>query len=320
MTERFHEPVMVSQVLDFLLAGPGRVIVDGTIGGGGHAEAVLGWAGTGKERVRLLVGLDRDPEAIRAAGARLARFRDRLVLIKAGYERMREVMDREGIEAVDGVLLDLGASRRQLTAPERGMSLVQDGPLDMRMDPEEGESAADMLLRLDEDSIARIIRDYGEERYAKRIAREIVKRREGGRPVKTTFELKRLVGKAVPGRGRTHPATRTFQALRIATNRELERLAQALEAMPECLAGGGRAVVLSYHSLEDRMVKQAFARQEKGCTCPPELPECVCRGVASMRVLTRKPLRPSREEVEKNPSARGAKLRAAQRVVMEDRK
>jgi len=311
----FHEPVMVDEVFRFLAPGPGRVIVDGTLGGGGHAAAALSWAGSGGEGIKLLVGIDRDPEAIGEAGARLAPFSGRVRIRQGEFERLNEILCEEGIDKVDGVLLDLGVSRHQLTAPERGFSLMSDGPLDMRMDPGSGECAAELLLRLGESELSRLIREFGEERFARRIARAVVERRDSGRPVRTTRELAELIERTVPGRReRIHPATRTFMALRIAVNRELERLKKALAELPEALAPGGRTVVISYHSLEDRLVKRSFVEQSRSCVCPPGLPECVCGTRPRLQVLTRRPARPSVEETAKNPAARSARLRAALRL------
>lgn len=315
-TNPYHDPVMVSEVIHYLAPGPGRVIADATLGGGGHSDAVLSWAGSGGGKIKLLIGIDRDPEALEAAAERLSGYGSRAVLKRGCFDDLRVILEEEGEDKVDGILLDLGASRHQLTEGRRGMSFSGDGPLDMRMDPQNGESAADLLARLDEKSLAGIIRDYGEERYARRIARAIVDKREKGTPLKTTGELKRLVEACVPAgkRDRIHPATRTFMALRIAVNQELDRLEAVLEIIPECLADEGRAVVISYHSLEDRLVKRSFVREAKGCICPPRLPRCVCNKSPRLEVLTRRPVRPSGEEVARNPAARSAKLRAARRL------
>jgi len=317
MKEKVHEPVLVDQVKKFLVTGPERLIVDCTVGWAGHAEAILSSRfGPGQESVKLLIGIDQDPEALAAASERLAKFESRFILKKRNFEDLKEVLEEEGIEKVDGILLDLGASRHQLTAGYRGFSLMADGKLDMRMDQGSGESAADLIARLDEKELASIIRDYGEERFAKRIAREIVKKRREGSPVKTTAQLADLVEKVVPKsrRGRLHAATKTFMSLRLAVNNELARLEHALEIIPDCLSPKGRVAAISYHSLEDRMVKQAFGREAKGCVCPPDSPRCVCGRKPRLLVLTKKPIRPSPDEVSGNPAARSARLRAAERL------
>ncbi len=318
MKDRFHEPVLVSEVVEFLAPGDGKVVVDATIGGGGHAEALLESTGPGGGRIRRLIGIDRDPEALEFAEDRLKKHGDRLSLQKGVFEALPGILDKEGISEVDGILLDLGVSRHQLSSPERGFSIREDGPLDMRMDPEEGETAAELLKRLGEKEIADIIYQYGEERFSRRIARSIKESRKGGWPVETTSELARLVAAAVPGRrGKIHPATRTFQALRIAVNRELESLDKALADIPALLAARGRAVIISYHSLEDRRVKQSFAREARGCQCPPGRPVCTCEGKPRLSILTRKPVRPGDEEIKKNPAARSARLRAARKPAEE---
>jgi len=314
MKDRFHEPVLVSEVIEFLAPGDGKVIVDATIGGGGHAEAVLE-TGPGGGRIKKLVGIDRDGEALEFAADRLRKHEDRLSLHQGGFDEMSAILEKEGISSADGVLLDLGVSWRQLTSPQRGFSIKADGHLDMRMDPSEGESAAGLLKRLGEKEMADLIYKYGEERRSRRIARAIVKRREEGRPVETTSELAGLVESVASGRReKIHPATRTFQALRIAVNDELSRLDKALAGLPGVLGDCGRAVIISYHSLEDRRVKQSFAREAKGCHCPEGRPVCACEGRPRFKVLTKKPVRPSEEEIRRNPAARSARLRAAEKL------
>ena len=316
MRDGYHDAAMVDEALHFLGLGPGRVIVDGTLGGGSHAEAVLDWSGPDGGRVRLVLGIDQDPEAVAQAGNRLQGFGERIRIRRAGFEDLPPLLKEEGVERVDGILLDLGASRHQLVNARRGFSLRGEGPLDMRMDPDAPESAADLLLRLEEKELKELIHQYGEERRAGRIARAIVSRREEGRPLRTTDDLAALVERMVPARerGRLHPATRTFMAIRIAVNRELEKLDRALAAMPGVLGAGGRAVVISYHSLEDRRVKQAFQEGARGCVCPPGFPRCVCGHRPVYRILTKKPARPTEAEVRKNPAARSARLRAVERL------
>jgi len=310
MTESFHDPVMVAEVMDLLAPGPDKTVLDGTLGGGGHSEALLR-GGLGR-----LIGLDRDDEALARAGERLAAFGDRAVIRKSDFAEMGAALDGLGIETVDGILLDLGVSRHQLTAGHRGFSLRQDGPLDMRMDPAAGETAAELLARLSEREIADLLFSLGEEPASRRIAREIAARRKAGQPARTTAELRAAVEKAAgTGRpGHIHPATRTFMALRIAVNDELGRLDRALAEIPGRLKPGGRAVVISYHSLEDRRVKTSFAGEAKGCDCPPQFPVCVCGKKPRLKLLTRKAAVPTPAEVETNPAARSAKLRAAERL------
>jgi 16S rRNA (cytosine1402-N4)-methyltransferase len=286
-----HVPVLLQEVLTWLDPRPGGLYVDATVGTGGHAEAIL-------ERILpggRLVGLDRDPEALAVARRRLERFGEAVQLVQANFADLHYVLRALGIARVQGVLMDLGVSGLQLAAPHRGFSFRLAGPLDMRMDPASPVTAADLVNRLSEKELAELLRRYGEEPFAPRIAREIVRRR----PLSTTQELREAILRAVPRRAwprRVDVATRTFQALRIAVNRELEALEQALPQAAEVLGPGGRLVVISFHSLEDRIVKHTLRRAK------------------SLRVLTPKPIRPSPEEVRRNPHARSARLRAAERV------
>ncbi len=312
-----HEPVMIPEVLSYLSPGPGHVIVDCTLGGGGYAEAVLCWTGAGGGLISRLIGVDRDQDAIEASAERLSGFGERLTLKRAGFEDLPAILEEEGMETVDGIMLDLGVSRHQLTSGERGFSIKNDGPLDMRMDQTRGETAAALLSRIDQRSLERGLSQFGEERYARRISKAIIKHREHNGPLRTTGELRSVIEAAVPfnrGGSGLHPATKTFMALRIMVNHELENLAAALEAIPGCLADGGRAVALSYHSLEDRLVKESFRQEAKGCTCPPAFPECVCGREPTLKILTKKPMTPGNEETSRNPAARSAKLRAASRL------
>ncbi len=286
-----HTPVLLEEVLAWLDPRPGGLYVDATVGTGGHAEAIL-------ERILpggRLLGLDRDPEAIAVAQRRLSRFGEAVTLVQANFQDLRAVLQRFGIERVQGVLMDLGVSSLQLMRPHRGFSFSLPGPLDMRMDPSAPVRAADLVNRLPERELAALLRRYGEEPFAARIAREIVRRR----PLHTTQELRDAVLHAVPRKAwprRVVVATRTFQALRIAVNEELEALERALPQVGEILAPGGRLVVISFHSLEDRIVKHFLRRADL------------------LRVLTPKPVRPSPEEVRRNPRARSARLRAAERM------
>jgi 16S rRNA (cytosine1402-N4)-methyltransferase len=302
-----HIPVLVTEVLAYLAPRPGALIVDGTVGEGGHAEAILRRiAPAGR-----LVGLDRDAEAIHRAEERLRPFGQNVILRQADFADLDRILDEIGLGAVDGVLLDIGVSTGQLFEPARGFSFDRVGPLDMRMDQRQTQTAADLANTLSERELADLIYRYGQERASRRIARQIVARR----PLRTTRDLLRAVEAAVGGpRGRLHPATRTFQALRIATNRELEALERGLPQAIRRLRPGGRVCVIAFHSLEDRIVKQTLARYARGCTCPAGLGECRCGGHRLLRILTKKPVTPSPIEVRVNPRARSAHLRAAERL------
>jgi len=293
-------------VLTFLAVRPGGTYIDATVGGGGHAAAIL----TASAPDGRLLGLDRDPAALEIARRRLAPFGDRALLRHGSFARL--ALLAQDIAPVDGVVFDLGLSSLQLADPRRGFAFSREGPLDMRFDPEAGgPTAADLVNTLSVKELAEVLYRYGEERQARRIAEAIV----AARPVRTTTELAEVVAAAVGSRrGRIHPATRTFQALRIAVNRELDALAEALPQALDLLAPGGRLVVISFHSLEDRIVKRFLRRESRDCICPPETPICTCGHRARLRVLTPKPVRPSPEEVAANPRSRSARLRAAQRL------
>jgi 16S rRNA (cytosine1402-N4)-methyltransferase len=313
-----HVSVLADEVLALLRPAPGELFVDGTIGGGGHARMILeATAPDGR-----LIGFDRDPEALARAAEILAPFRDRVVLRHAAFATMPEVFAEMGIAGIDGLLLDLGVSSYQLDAEHRGFSFRSDGPLDMRMDPTRGETAAEVLRGRDEKELTRIFRVYGEERWAGRIARRIVKIRDRG-ALTTTQELAELVRETVPGGkvpGRIHPATRVFQALRIYVNGELDQVTQGVAAGFEALRPGGRMAVISFHSLEDRIVKQYFQALLKPCTCPPGLPVCCCGLTPRAEALTRKGLRADAEEVDRNPRARSAVLRGIRKLAADDDK
>jgi 16S rRNA (cytosine1402-N4)-methyltransferase len=308
-----HDPVLVDRVLDLLLPAleGGGVVVDATLGSGGHASSLLD-AAPGFE----LVGIDRDPQAVDAARARLAAHAARIRIVRDDFARLSSVLERLRIPSIRGVLLDLGVSSPQLDEADRGFSFRHDGPLDMRMDPSRRISADDVVNNYSERDLARVIRRYGEERWSARIARAIVNRR----PVRSTAALAAVVSDAIPAPARRtggHPARRTFQAIRIEVNDELGELATGLPAALDYMEAGGRMVVISYHSLEDRIVKRFFADAARGCICPPDFPVCRCGAEASLRVLTRRPVRPTREEVDRNPRASAAKLRAAERIEAE---
>lgn len=302
---------MPEQVLSCLAPKPGEIFLDGTVGGGGHSRLILeATAPDGR-----LIGLDRDPEALREAAETLAPYGDRVVLLHRNFSEIRQVLAELEIDGLDGLLLDLGVSSYQLDASHRGFSFRVDAPLDMRMDPTTGMTAADVLNEYEADELARIFREFGEERYSKRIARRIVQVR-AITPMATTRQLAEMIENSVPGGrvpARIHPATRVFQALRIYVNRELEHVAEGLREGLACLRPGGRMAVISFHSLEDRLVKQMFRQESKECLCPPGLPLCICNHQPLVEVLTRKGLRADDEEVDRNPRARSAVLRAARR-------
>ena len=303
-----HHTVLQREAALLLQAGPGKVILDGTLGGGGHALALL----TAGARV---VGIDQDPAALLAARSRLAGLND-VVIAHGNFREARAVLDRLGVEEVDGALVDLGVSSPQLDDPSRGFSFRDVGPLDMRMDPTRGKPLSELLSEWDDKALFRILDSLGEERYARPIARAVL-RAHRDHKLENTLQLADLVAGAIPRKAwppRIHPATRTFQALRIAVNDELGALADWLSQLPRIVARGGRAAAISFHSLEDRMVKQGFAKLATGCTCPPQLPVCACGRVASWKVLTKKPVEAGEEEIASNPRARSARLRCVARL------
>ncbi|HWH24358.1 MAG TPA: 16S rRNA (cytosine(1402)-N(4))-methyltransferase RsmH [Candidatus Limnocylindria bacterium] len=308
-----HLPVMVEEVLESLSPAAGSLQIDATVGGGGHSRRIL----EANSPDGRLLGLDADQAAIARTAARLAAFGDRLVLRQANFEQLAEVATDAGFIPADGVLFDLGLSSHQLADQPRGFSFRADGPLDMRFDTTRGVPAATVLATLDEVALADVFRRFGEEPHARRIARAIVRRRQS-QPIQTAAELAELVTAAVPPAARTrrriHPATRVFQALRIYVNRELETLPVALRAAVELLGPGGRLAVISYHSLEDRIVKRFIAAERKGCICPPEVPACVCGRSPRLAPIGAQPRSPSAAEVAANPRSRSARLRAARRL------
>ena len=303
-----HLPVLTDHVVDFLAPASPGLVVDATVGLGGHAEALLR-----AEPGFRVVGLDRDPQALVRAGERLRAYSDRVQLVEATFDQLPEVLERIGEDPPTAILADLGCSSLQLDSSDRGFSFQTDGPLDMRMG-DRGETAAELLERIDWEDLVRILRDYGEERRAKAIARAIVRRREES-PLRSTAQLSQLVQDVVGGReGRIHPATRTFQALRIAVNDELGQLERFVEPAVRSLRPGGRLAIIAFHSLEDRIVKHTFRRLTGRCTCPPDLPVCRCNPKRLVNVLTSSPVRPDEEEVRDNPRARSARLRVAERT------
>lgn len=304
-----HEPVMFHEVVDALAVHPGGRYVDATVGLGGHARVIIEAAQPGGR----LLGIDRDPQALAIAAEHLAPFGDAVVLARGEFAEIAQICEERGFTPVDGILIDAGVSSFQLDTPGRGFSFRRDEPLDMRMDPDGPVTAADLVNTSDEADLATIIFEYGEERRSRRIAREIVARR----PLRTTSDLARAVEAAVGRRGqdRIHPATLTFQALRIAVNNELDQLESALEAAHLLLAPGGRLVVISFHSLEDRMVKQFIREHTRDCICPPRQPVCTCDHRATLRDVAKGGRTASDDEVARNPRARSARLRAAERLV-----
>ena len=308
-----HVPIMVREVTELLEPDRGGVFVDGTLGGGGHSEAILKLLPeTGR-----LIGIDRDETALAAASARLAPFRDRFTAIHGNFFRMKPLLLQKGIAAADGILLDLGVSSYQLDEPSRGFSYKAEAPLDMRMDQTAALTAADVVNGYPEKELVRIFRDYGEERFSPLIARRIAERRAQA-PIKTTTELADLIAGAIPSKFRhkeqQHPARRCFQAIRIEVNGELQGLREAIDQCIDLLSPGGRIVVLTFHSLEDRIVKTAFKTAENPCVCPPRSPQCVCGRTPYGKILTKHPLIACEAEQQQNSRSACCKLRALQKV------
>ncbi|MCD6518413.1 MAG: 16S rRNA (cytosine(1402)-N(4))-methyltransferase RsmH [Anaerolineae bacterium] len=301
-----HIPVLYQEVLYWLAPQAGQAYIDATVGLGGHAEGILERSSPDGR----LLAIDVDPQALKRACQRLERFEGRVVFVEGHFAQLTKIARRSGFSSVAGILLDLGVSSLQLADPARGFSFQQDGPLDMRMGPEMPLTAEEIVNTWPEGELARLLWEYGEERFARRIARAIC----AERPLHTTRELADLVARVVKRRGRIHPATRTFQALRIAVNEELRSLEQVLPQAVELLAPGGRLVVISFHSLEDRIVKRFIQQESRDCICPPKLPQCVCGHVATLRPLVKKPIRPSPKEIAFNPRSRSARMRVAERL------
>jgi 16S rRNA (cytosine1402-N4)-methyltransferase len=308
-----HQPVMVPEVMSYLAPAPGKVIVDCTLGGAGHSQVIAAMIGP----QGVLIGIDRDVRALQAASEALSNASCRLNLVHGDYGDIEAILGKLGHRAPDGVLFDFGVSSHQLDAVERGFTYREDAPLDMRMDQGILMTAADIVNTASVRDLETIISDYGEERWARRIARRIAQERQKA-PIRTTGCLVQVVLSAIPpgaAREGPHPARRTFQALRIAVNDELSSVRRGTEGAVRVAARGARIVALSYHSLEDRIVKELFRAREHPCSCPPSLPECVCGRRKALEVITRKPVRPSEDEVQVNPRARSAKLRAAIKVL-----
>ena len=306
-----HISVLLNETIEGLNIRPDGIYADGTLGGGGHAYAVAEKLTEGGR----LVGIDQDADAIQAASERLKPFQDRVSIVRDNYVNMAQVLKDLGISAMDGIYLDLGVSSYQLDTAERGFSYMEDAPLDMRMDRRNDRTAADLVNGCTEQELFRIIRDYGEDRFAKNIAKHIVQARER-KEIRTTLELAEIVRGAIPKKIQVtggHPAMRTFQALRIELNGELKVLEESIDSMIGLLKPGGRLCIITFHSLEDRIVKNGFRRNESPCICPPEFPVCVCGKKSRGRVITKKPVLPSEEEKEMNPRSRSAKLRIFER-------
>ena len=311
MSAFHHVSVLLQECLDGLNIRPDGIYVDGTLGGAGHSSRIAAQLTTG-----MLIGIDRDPVALEAAGQRLAPFGDRVKLVHANFCELKQVLAKLGIPGVDGILLDLGVSSPQLDTAERGFSYMADAPLDMRMNGGDALSAHTVVNTWSYEELRRILYDYGEERYAPAIASAICRRREQ-KPVESTLELVDIIRGAMPPaalREKQHPAKRSFQAIRIAVNDELGSVERVMADAPGCLNPGGRLAVITFHSLEDRIVKNGMADAARGCTCPPSFPVCVCGKKPKVKLITRKPITASESELEENPRSRSAKLRVCEKL------
>ena len=310
MTDFYHVSVLLDECLEGLNIKPDGIYVDGTLGGAGHSSQIAKRLTTGR-----LIGIDRDPVALKAAGERLAPYGDRVTLVHSNFCEIAQVLKDLEIDGVDGILLDLGVSSPQLDDGSRGFSYMADAPLDMRMNSEDAMSAYDVVNTWSFEELKRILYDYGEERYAPRIASAICSRREQ-KPIETTLELVDIIRGAMPAaalREKQHPAKRSFQAIRIAVNDELGSVEKVMRDAIPCLNPGGRLAIITFHSLEDRIVKNGMADAAKGCTCPPSFPVCVCGKKPQVQLITRKPIVSGDEELERNPRARSAKLRVCEK-------
>lgn len=307
-----HTSVLLHETVDSLNIRPDGIYVDGTLGGGGHAGEVAKRLGPGGR----LIGIDQDADAIRAASEHLAAYQDKVTIVRNNYVNICQVLAELGIEKVDGIYLDLGVSSYQLDTAERGFTYREDAPLDMRMDQRNSQTAADIVNTYSESDLYRIIRDYGEDKFAKNIAKHIVRVRQE-KPFETTGELIEVIKAAIPMKMRAtggHPAKRTFQAIRIELNHELDVLNQSIDRMIDLLNPGGRLSIITFHSLEDRIVKTRFRENENPCICPPGFPVCMCGRVSKGRVVTRKPIIPTEEELERNKRSKSSKLRVFERA------
>ena len=311
MSEFHHVSVLLWECIDGLNIKPDGIYVDGTLGGAGHSSQIAARLTTG-----CLIGIDRDQVALAAAGERLAPCKDRVTLVHSNFSEVKQVLQDLGIPGVDGILLDLGVSSPQLDDGQRGFSYMADAPLDMRMNRSDALSAFEVVNQWSYEELKRILFDYGEERYAPKIAAAICNRREA-KPIETTLELVDVIRGAMPAaalREKQHPAKRSFQAIRIAVNDELGAVEKVMRDAIDCLNPGGRLAIITFHSLEDRIVKNGMAEAAKGCTCPPNFPVCVCGKKPKVRLITRKPIVSGEEELERNPRARSAKLRVCEKI------
>jgi len=309
MVEDYHLPVLLQEVIDFLRIEPDKLYVDATLGGGGHAQKILLRGG-------MVLGVDLDEEALSYVRQKLSAYGSRLELVHDNFKNLPHILQQRRIEEIDGIIFDLGLSSHQIDTPARGFSYKINAPLDMRFNQKQGFSAFELLNNLSEEELRKIISKYGEEKFASLIAKEIVKERRQA-PLTTSSELVALIDRAIPSRLKQkghHPARRTFQALRIAVNDELKNLEEALYGVIPFLAKGGRICVITFHSLEDRLVKNFFREKARGCVCPPQQPVCTCNRKAEIKILTPRPLRPSAAEIENNPRAKSAKLRVAEKI------
>lgn len=311
MTEFHHVSVLLEECIQALCIKPDGTYVDGTLGGAGHSSQIVQRLTTGR-----LIGIDRDPKALKAASERLAPYSDRVTLVHSNFSRVDQVLDELGIDGVDGILLDLGVSSPQLDEAERGFSYMADAPLDMRMNSQDTLTAYEVVNLWPREELRRILYEYGEERYAPQIA-SAIDRRRAERPIETTLELVDVIRSAMPSqalREKQHPAKRSFQAIRIAVNDELGAVSRVMDAAISKLNSGGRLAIITFHSLEDRIVKNAMASAAKGCTCPPEFPVCVCGKTPKVKLVSKKPIVSSEEELQRNPRARSAKLRVCEKI------
>ena len=311
MSEFYHVSVLLQECIDGLNIKPDGIYVDGTLGGAGHSSQIAKRLTTGR-----LIGIDRDTVALKAAGERLAPYAERVTLVHSNFCEIKRVLDELGIDGVDGILLDLGVSSPQLDEASRGFSYMADAPLDMRMNNEDPLSAYDVVNTWEHSELKRILYDYGEERYAPQIASAICRRREQ-KPIETTLELVDVIRSAMPPaalREKQHPAKRSFQAIRIAVNDELGSVEKVMKDAIPCLNPGGRLAIITFHSLEDRIVKKGMAAAAEGCTCPPSFPVCICGNKPKVKLISRKPIVATDEELEVNPRSRSAKLRVCEKL------
>ena len=311
MSEFHHVSVLLDECIHALNIKPDGIYVDGTLGGAGHSSQIAARLTTGR-----LIGIDRDPKALKAAGERLAPWADRVTLVHSNFSQLDEVLENLGISGVDGILLDLGVSSPQLDEAERGFSYMADAPLDMRMNSEDSLTAYEVVNTWPREELRRILYEYGEERYAPQIAAAIDRRR-AEKPIETTLELVDVIRSAMPPaalREKQHPAKRSFQAIRIAVNDELGAVGRVLEVAVPKLNRGGRLAIITFHSLEDRLVKNGMASNAKGCTCPPSFPVCVCGNKPKVKLISKKPIVSGEAELERNPRARSAKLRVCEKL------